>query len=292
MPNVSVAHRILQLPFPKVIIWKLYRPYVDFMFRRELKARLGPYFVSTLGVPTPPKELVLETGAVNREHFENMFRRGHGFADRYYSVGRSVILNWLRMLQRHSFNIRTMGAVLDFGCGTGRLLQHFRHIHGIRIVGTDANPKMTEWCSRHIQGAEFFCNDLEPPLSFAEDESFDLVYAFSVFTHIPIDFQRPWLSEMRRILRPGGFLLCTVAGAWLQNIFVRPEHLAELSAKGYVQYSSADEPASLSTQVGGSGWDIYQPRSEVIRIFGSELTLLDYVPGAQDLLFLQKPRSV
>lgn len=182
-----------------------------------------------------------------------------------------------------------MGAVMEFGCGTGRILQHFRNIEGLRIIGTDANPKMSKWCSENIKGVEFYRNELSPPLTFAEDNSFDLIYAWSVFTHIPADLQRPWLQEMRRILRPDGFLLCTVAGFWLKKRFVNDRDNERLERHGHVEYTSEDEEASLSTQVGGSGWDIYQSRSEVIRIFGSELRLLDYLPGSQDLLILQKP---
>ncbi len=221
-----------------------------------------------------------------------MFARGYGFADRYYSVGQGVLLKWLKHLEKHGFNLRTLGAVMEFGCGTSRLLQHFRNIEGLRIVGTDANPKMAQWCSENISGIEYHHNELNPPLEFAEDNSFDLIYAFSVFTHIPAEAQRPWLREMRRILRPGGFLLCTVAGYWLQRMFVSESDADRLQRDGYLQYPSGDQNASLSTQVGGSGWDIYQPRNEVIRIFGFELDLIDYIPDAQDLLILRKPKVV
>ena len=181
---------------------------------------------------------------------------------------------------------------MEFGCGTSRLLQHFRNVEGLRIVGTDANPKMAQWCSENISGIEYHHNELNPPLEFAEDNSFDLIYAFSVFTHIPAEAQRPWLREMRRILRPGGFLLCTVAGYWLQRLFVSESDADRLQRDGYLQYTSGDQNASLSTQVGGSGWDIYQPRNEIIRIFGFELDLIDYIPDAQDLLILRKPKVV
>ena len=65
-----------------------------------------------------------------------------------------------------------------------------------------------------------------------------------------------------------------------------------LQRDGYLQYTSGDQNASLSTQVGGSDWDIYQPRNEVIRIFGFKLDLIDYIPDAQDLLILRKPKVV
>ena len=282
---------ILLRPIPKFLLWKLYRPFIDFRFRSFLRKRLGAYVRSAKPAPTPPKELVLEIGAAHRENFEKMFKRGFGFADRYHTLGKLELLRWFRQLEKHGFNIRTMGTVLEFGCGTGRLLQHCRNIKGVRLIGTDLNPKMSEWCSNNIRGIAFHRNGLEPPLTFAEDNSIDLVFAYSVFTHIPLNLQRPWLQEMRRILRPGGFLLCTVAGFWLERLFLNAEDIDRLKREGHVQYTSADKEASLSTQVGGSGWDIYQSRSEVIRVFGSELHLLDYLPGRQDLLILQKPRE-
>ena len=284
----QLAHSVLQLRFPKFIIWKLYRPLINLRFRRFLKKRLGPYCRPVEPAPTPPRELVLKTCAATRESFEMMFKRGYGFTDRYHSVGQGVILKWLGYLEGHGFNIRTMGAVLDFGCGTGRLLQHFRQIEGLRIVGADVNPNMTAWCAKNISGIEFHNNSLEPPLDFAEDNSFDLVYALSVFTHIPIELQRPWLAEMRRILRPGGFLLCTMFGLWYMKLFLNDKAVEQMKRDGFLQYTSNDKEAHLATQAEGPDWDIYQCRSEVIRVFGSELKLLDYIPGHQDLLILKK----
>ena len=43
-------------------------------------------------------------------------------------------------------------------------------------------------------------------------QSFDLIYAFSVFTHLDIKAQKAWRDEFRRILRPRGILLLTVHG--------------------------------------------------------------------------------
>src|SRR3546814_2338282 len=63
--------------------------------------------------------------------------------------------------------------------------------------------RISDWSS------DVCSSDLTPPLAFA-DESFDLVYALSVFTHIPLELQRDWLDELRRVLVPGGYLLCTV----------------------------------------------------------------------------------
>ena len=44
---------------------------------------------------------------------------------------------------------------------------------------------------------------VEPPLRFA-DGSFDIVYAYSVFSHLSERVQLRWVEEFARILRPGG----------------------------------------------------------------------------------------
>jgi SAM-dependent methyltransferase len=55
-------------------------------------------------------------------------------------------------------------------------------------------------------------NALEPPTSF-DNESFDAIYAFSVFTHMPGDVQKRWLEEFLRILKPGGLLIFSTHGS-------------------------------------------------------------------------------
>ncbi|HKI92810.1 MAG TPA: methyltransferase domain-containing protein, partial [Gaiellaceae bacterium] len=67
------------------------------------------------------------------------------------------------------------------------------------------------WCRENLSFARFEQNGLEPPLAFS-DESFDLVYALSVFTHLTAELQLAWRDELRRVLRPGGHLLVTTHG--------------------------------------------------------------------------------
>ena len=51
-------------------------------------------------------------------------------------------------------------------------------------------------------------NSTLPHLTFA-DGYFGLIYCGSVFTHID-DFAESWFLELRRVLRPGGILYCTL----------------------------------------------------------------------------------
>jgi SAM-dependent methyltransferase len=101
-------------------------------------------------------------------------------------------------------------SVLDFGCGCGRVTRYWSDFAGT-ASGSDVNTKAVDWCRANLPFARFEVNRLEPPLAFA-DESFDLVYALSVFTHLTAELQLAWRDELRRVLRPGGRLLMTTHG--------------------------------------------------------------------------------
>ncbi|MCB0829234.1 MAG: class I SAM-dependent methyltransferase, partial [Solirubrobacterales bacterium] len=58
-----------------------------------------------------------------------------------------------------------------------------------------------------------------PPLGL-EHESFDLIYAVSVFTHLA-DESLPWLIELHRLLKPGGRLIATYMGEWNSEWFAK-----------------------------------------------------------------------
>ena len=101
-------------------------------------------------------------------------------------------------------------AVLDFGCGCGRVTRYWNTFAGT-VTGSDLSEKAIDWCRANLGFARFETNALVPPLVFT-DESFDLVYALSVFTHLPAELQLAWRDELLRVLGRGGRLLLTTHG--------------------------------------------------------------------------------
>ncbi len=102
-------------------------------------------------------------------------------------------------------------AVLDVGCGTGDLtLELARRVGSSGLVaGIDAAPEMVAR-ARQKAGRRHLAIDLrvEPveQLSFA-DQTFDVVVSSLVFHHLPDRLKPQALSEIRRVLKPGGRLL-------------------------------------------------------------------------------------
>jgi len=231
--------------------------------------------------------LRLLTRTLDKESFEEEYPTDQFFYESYRQV-----LHFFKILIPHGFNLRTCGSILDFGCGSARIIRLYRYMSGVRLVGSDANPECIAWCREQVPGCEFHINQLEPPLPFATGNDFDLIISLSVFTHIPLEQQIIWLQEMKRVLKPNGFLLCTVVGTSHIDAQLGADGRRMIQEKGEITLGKDDPGVSLSTQAGGSKFDVFQRRDRVIEVFGSVLRLRDYIPSSrspigQDLLVLQ-----
>jgi SAM-dependent methyltransferase len=102
--------------------------------------------------------------------------------------------------------------VLDFGSGAGRTLRHFAaEAAEAEFHGCDIDAEGIAWLNANLNPPlQGFVNDEKPPLA-QPDGSYDLIYAFSVFTHIADEWSG-WALEMHRLLAPGGLLIASFLG--------------------------------------------------------------------------------
>ena len=100
--------------------------------------------------------------------------------------------------------------VLDFGCGYGRHLRLMSYfVDPDRLYGCDPMPSSLERCRRNgMFGHLALSEPLPSALPFAGQ--FDLISAFSVFTHLSARALRQNLKVLRERLRPGGLLAITI----------------------------------------------------------------------------------
>jgi len=102
--------------------------------------------------------------------------------------------------------------VLDFGCGAGRVLRQFLDEAAVADMrGCDIDSASIQWLEENLDPPfTVVRNDEEPPLPWPND-SFDLIWALSVFTHITERWSA-WLLELHRLLDDGGLLFATFLG--------------------------------------------------------------------------------
>jgi SAM-dependent methyltransferase len=165
---------------------------------RALRAPGKPAPAAQDRLPVPPPRLIVRVA-------------GTADVGWFLESGRLAAESIGASLGRHGRRIEELGSLLDFGCGCGRVTRRWVDLHAVDVHGADANERAVAWCRANLPFARFSSNGLAPPLAYA-DESFDLVYALSVFTHLPEDLQLAWMRELERLLRPGGFLLLTTHG--------------------------------------------------------------------------------
>ena len=95
--------------------------------------------------------------------------------------------------------------VLEVGCGTGSNLRLFQQA-GCKISGIDLSPAMLQQARAKLgEGGDLQLADASE-MPWAAD-SFDLALAMLTLHEMPGDIRRPVISEMLRVVKPGGRLL-------------------------------------------------------------------------------------
>jgi SAM-dependent methyltransferase len=212
------------------------------------------------GLPLPPPSLrFLAVGATDMQ----TFIRG----------GETVARMITQTLARHGVAMQQLSALLDFGVGCGRVLRNWKGLaaQGVEIHGTDYNPKLVAWCHRGLPFASFEVNGLAPPLPY-EDARFDLVYSYSVFTHLPEEIQPAWAQELRRVLRPSGLLLFTTHGT--------PFAKARLTAEELERFSAGELVVRAPTAAGTNPYAAFHPERYVRDRLAAGFTVLEFAEGA------------
>lgn len=146
--------------------------------------------------PVPPNSRLRRTSSLTLRH--------------YYESGLTTMMPILTAARMFGVDLDQPVNVLDFGCGVARqLLQLTRNYPNARAFACDANPDNVKHIKRAFPKVDVYANPFDPPLKYADD-TFDLVYSVSTFSHFSPDDARLWLQELRRVTKPNGLLCLTI----------------------------------------------------------------------------------
>ena len=129
------------------------------------------------------------------------------FADEYQDHAETAPYN---ALYDRPATLRLVGdvagrRVLDAACGPGFYLEQLRD-QGADVVGCDASPRMVELARKRIgDEADLRVHSLGEPFDWLPDGSVDLVLCALAYHYL--NDRRRFLTEARRVLRPGGSLV-------------------------------------------------------------------------------------
>lgn len=217
--------------------------------------------------------------------------------------------------------------VLDFGCGWGRMLRLFlNRVDSHHLYGVDVRPDVVALARQLNPFAQFSVVEPVQRLPFA-DGWFDLVIAYSVFSHLNEATSRAWVAELARVLKPGGLAILTTQDSgfldfvkslttwkplwrirfalaramgrpgcenWLKglvNAFADIDAAKQRIAAGQFVHASTGGGSELESSFYG---ETIIPRAYVEREW-REFDLIDFVAGhgrsAQAVIVLRKPLS-
>jgi SAM-dependent methyltransferase len=223
------------------------------LFGEELEAGSG-------GLPVPPASL--RAGVADRRAGAREFlRRGARAAATIRSAARSA-----------GVELEGLEAMLDFGCGCGRVARYWSSLEGPEVHGCDLSPDAVRWCAENL-GIDARVNGLEPPAPYPP-ETFDLIYALSVLTHLTEPLQGRWIAELGRIAKPGGLLVATTHGDAYRSALLSAER---------ERYDRGEVVVKYPRSAGANACGAYHPPGSVKRLLaGRGWQLLSHEPaGAQ-----------
>ena len=212
---------------------------------------------------------------------------GSAWGETFYSAGQEIFDQIESLFREAEEPLESTSAFLEFGCGCGRVLKAFEDFpHSGELWGSDVDSEAIAWNRANLGYlAQFYNNGDLPPLRFP-DGYFSAVLSVSVFTHLPEEMQFAWISEIRRILRPGGVFVATLHGRhyWGE---VDPSVRSEVEQRGFAYRTGPITPglpdyymvAFHSTNYIRERWDRF---FEVVSIKET------YIHGVQDAVILRR----
>ncbi|MFM8415213.1 MAG: class I SAM-dependent methyltransferase [Planctomycetota bacterium] len=161
-----------------------------------------------LGVPGHLPAVAARLPSMPDDQVQRNWTGNHGMALMHQSL--AFVRTLLGLWGRHSGRGIDTASVLDFGCGWGRLLRLLLHVvpEGM-LYGVDSWDESIRLCRESGLRCRLAVSD-EVPTTLPFPGPFDLIFAFSVFTHLSERTARTVLATLRRVVRDDGLLCLTI----------------------------------------------------------------------------------
>lgn len=136
------------------------------------------------------------------EHFDDRAEDWDKLYERSQFVDRRAL--FLDAVQRYA---PADGAILDYGCGTGRIATDLS-LAGFAVLGVDGSKRMIEEATRKAEGKGNLAFEAIDPENWQPQAAYDAIVCSSVIEYVPDDAQL--LATLSAGLVPGGTLVISI----------------------------------------------------------------------------------
>lgn len=141
------------------------------------------------------------------QYFAGHESAGNPFRE-YLSDGWRSMVELMTILERVNRPLLQLNSVLEFAAGFGRFTRHLAKAIPGKLTCSDVQAGSVDFLKASF-GVDGFYSSHEPDtLHFPAQ--YDLVFALSMFTHVPLEMWGPWLRCLWRGVAPGGLLIVSI----------------------------------------------------------------------------------
>ena len=172
----------------------------------------------------------------------------------FFATATEVINGLESELRRVPPPQRSTWKALEIGCGPGRLMRPMSR-HFAEIYGVDVSDEMIALARERLHDTPNAHPQVTDGVALAEfpGESFDFVYSFAVFQHVPSrDIIAGYMRETHRVLKTGGFARLHFNGSPASNAVLDTWAGARVASSEILEFTQMQDIQLLALEGAGT----------------------------------------
>jgi len=179
-------------------------------------------------------------------------------------------------------------SILEFACGYGAVTRHLSSlVSPAELVSSDIHQAANEFISKEL-GVRTIQSSSSPD-GYPMDEKFDVVFALSFFSHMPMQTWSEWLKTLYSLVKDGGHLIFTTQGLESRKFHGDPE----IPENGFWFASNSEQKDLDVNEYGQTIVTVDYVTREVSKVLGVPVKIVKEACWweHQDLYVVQKPSN-